>query len=205
MLLEYMAAKKLLSKYGIDSIESAYVEDTASAIEFSNKVGGTIVLKAISEKALHKSKAGLVMLNIAGDNEIRKAFNELSKRANAYAPYKILAQKMAGSGIEIIIGSREDVQFGKLILVGLGGVFVESFKDFAVRVCPITRYDALEMIAQLKSKNVVTYNGKAEDAVISMLMKASKMIEDNNINELDLNPVIVREKDYDVVDIRIIK
>ncbi len=145
------------------------------------------------------------MLNISGSESIRKAFGELSKRAHAYAPYKILAQKMAGSGIEVIIGGREDQQFGKLLLIGLGGIFVESFRDFAVRVCPITRYDAVEMIRQLKSKDIVTYNGKAENELTSMLMKVSRMIEENSISELDLNPVIVREDGYDVVDIRIIK
>ncbi|MGC8888730.1 MAG: acetate--CoA ligase family protein, partial [Candidatus Micrarchaeia archaeon] len=171
---------------------------------FIEKVGGKVALKAISEKALHKSKAGLVELNVNKENA-RERYTGLLKRAKQYAPFKILAQKMAEPGIEVIIGGREDQQFGKLILIGLGGVFVEAFKDFSLRVCPIKEYDALQMINELKSKNVITYNGKAERTIVSLLLKVSKMLEENEIKELDLNPVIIREKGYDAVDLRIIK
>ncbi|MGB9732585.1 MAG: acetate--CoA ligase family protein [Candidatus Micrarchaeia archaeon] len=204
MLLEYMQAKKLLERYGINSIESTYIEDLEGLERFIEKVGGKVALKAISEKALHKSKAGLVELNVNKENA-RERYTGLLKRAKQYAPFKILAQKMAEPGIEVIIGGREDQQFGKLILIGLGGVFVEAFKDFSLRVCPIKEYDALQMINELKSKNVITYNGKAERTIVSLLLKVSKMLEENEIKELDLNPVIIREKGYDAVDLRIIK
>jgi succinyl-CoA synthetase beta subunit len=199
-----MQAKKLLERYGINSIESTYIEDLEGLERFIEKVGGKVALKAISEKALHKSKAGLVELNVNKENA-RERYTGLLKRAKQYAPFKILAQKMAEPGIEVIIGGREDQQFGKLILIGLGGVFVEAFKDFSLRVCPIKEYDALQMINELKSKNVITYNGKAERTIVSLLLKVSKMLEENEIKELDLNPVIIREKGYDAVDLRIIK
>jgi len=203
MLLEYMKAKKLLEKYGIASIESAYINNVDELKKFIDK-NQNIVLKAISEKALHKSKSGLVMLNVNKENAVSR-YNELLKRAKAYAPFKILAQKMASPGIEVIIGGREDVQFGKLILIGLGGVFVEAFKDFSLRICPINRYDAEKMLLELKSKDVITYNGKASKTLIDLLLKVSKMLEENDIKELDLNPIIIRENGYDAVDLRIIE
>ena len=200
--MEYVSAAKLLRKYGIRSIDSAYVSDAADAIRFSR--GKRIALKGISSKALHKSKAGLIKLNLAAE-EIAPAFREIESRAKKFRPYRILAQKMSEPGIEIIIGGREDSQFGKMILLGLGGIYVETFKDFSLRVCPISRYDARKMISELRSSRTITYGGRGEAELESLLMKVSKLIEENKMTELDLNPVIVRERGYDVVDIRILR
>lgn len=202
-LLEYMAAKRMLDRYKLRSIESRYVNSAEDAAKFAGN--DAIVLKGISNKALHKSKAGLVELDLTG-KEVGKAYERIKKRARRYAPYKILAQKMARKGIEIIIGGNTDPQFGKVILIGLGGIYVEAFRDVALRLCPIKRIDAEEMIDQLRSRNVITYNSKNTKMIVDLLMKTSSLLSRNqNIEELDLNPIIVREKDYDVVDIRILK
>ncbi len=204
MLLEYFKAKGLLEKYGIESVESKYVKNWKEASDFAK--GKPIALKVLSEKELHKSKAGLVKLGLEGDSGIRKAYSELETKAAKLKPCNIIAQKIAEKGIEIIIGGREDPQIGKLVLIGLGGIYVETFKDFALRVCPITRYDATEMLDQLKSKNVITYNGKSTEILVSLLLKASKLLSGNpSINELDLNPVIIRENGYSIVDIRVLE
>lgn len=203
-LLEYFEAKKLLDKYGIKSIDSKYVSSAADAAKFAKD--SKIVLKLISDNALHKSKAGLVKVNLSGANEITSAYNELASKGKKLSPYKIIAQKMASGGVEIIIGGRTDPQFGKLILLGLGGIYVEVFKDFALRVCPITKADAHDMIDQLKSRNVITYNGKSTKALTTLLMSVSEMLSQNNdIVELDLNPIIMREDSYDAVDIRLLE
>ena len=203
-LLEYFEAKKLLDKYGIKSIDSKYISSSQDASKFAKD--SKIVLKLISGKALHKSKAGLVKLNLSGTKEITAAYNDLVKKGKPFTPYKIMAQKLASSGVEIIVGGRTDPQFGKLILLGLGGIYVEVFKDFALRVCPITKGDAQDMIDQLKSKDVVTYHGKNAKILVEILLKVSKMLsENNNISELDLNPIIMKEDSYEAVDIRILE
>ena len=166
-LLDYMDAKKLLDKYGIKSIESAYVSSGKEAASFA--AGRPIVLKVISNKALHKSKAGLVKLNLSNEKEIAAAFELLERKARQLRPHKMIAQKMAPGGVEVIIGGRTDPQFGHFVLIGLGGIYVEAFKDFALRLCPITEYDANEMIDQLRSKNVITYNGKATAIMVLFL------------------------------------
>ncbi len=200
--LEYFKAKKILDDYGIKNIESKYVNDAKDAQTFCGN--DKIVLKAISEKALHKSKAGLVMLDISS-GEVSKAYSELVKRAKKIKPYKIIAQKMSKKGIEIILGGRYDDQFGRLILIGLGGIYVETFKDFSLRVCPINAYDASEMLKQLKSINVITYNGKTTKLLENLLLKISKLLIDHpEIKELDLNPAIISENDYEIVDIRML-
>jgi succinyl-CoA synthetase beta subunit len=203
MQLEYFKAKSILDRYGIGSIDSRYVGNAASAVKFAS--GKPIVLKVISDKAIHKSKAGLVRAQLTGSDEITGAYAELERKARPLAPYRIIAQKMAGQGVEIILGGREDPQFGKLVLLGLGGIYVEAFKDFALRVCPITEYDARDMIQQLRSRDVITHGGKAGPLLEQLLMKTSKLLHGSReIKELDLNPVIIRADGYDVVDIRVL-
>ncbi len=203
-LLDYMEAKRLLDKYGIESIESRYVASAKEAVSFAK--GSRIVMKVLSDKQLHKSKAGLVKLDLETEKEISSAYNELYKKAQAVKPYKIIAQKMASEGNEIIIGGRTDPQFGKVVLIGLGGIYVEVFKDFALRVAPITRRDADEMLNQLKSQRIVTHEGKHTKLIVSLLLKIAKLMQENDsVSELDLNPVIVTDKGYEIVDIRILK
>ena len=201
-LLDYFEGKKLLDKYGVKSIESRYVSSPKDAAAFAGN--GQIVLKLISEKALHKSKAGLVKLDLKGE-DIIAAFKDLESKGKDLRPYKVIAQKMSKGGVEIIVGGRTDPQFGKLILLGLGGIYVEVFRDFALRVCPINRNDAQDMIDQLRSKKIVTFQGNDTDMLVTLLLSVSKLLTENeNITELDLNPLIVKEGSYVAVDIRMI-
>ena len=108
---------------------------------------------------MHKSKEGFVKLGLQEPEDIAAAYNDLEKRGKKYAPFKVLAQKMASSGVEIIIGGSTDKQFGKMLLVGLGGIYVETFKDVQLKLCPITKMDAIDMLADLKSGKIITYNG----------------------------------------------
>lgn len=204
MLWDYFKAKGLLDKYGIKSIESRYVESKDDAVYFAE--GKPIALKLISEKQLHKSKAGLVKLGLADEKSIAKAYQELMSKGKNTRPYKIIAQKMAGGGVEAIIGGREDPQFGKLVLVGLGGIYVEAFKDFALRVCPIRELEAIDMLDQLISRDVLTYKGESRKMLSKLLVSVSRLLNENpEINELDLNPVILRKDGYDIVDIRVLQ
>jgi len=201
-MLDYLQAKRILDKYGISSIASRYVTSGEDAIRFAGSKA--IVLKVISNRAVHKSKAGLVKLRLSKPEEIRAAFKELANKGKRLTPYKILAQEMASGGVEAIIGGNTDEQFGKMILVGLGGVYVEIFKDVQLRLCPITRKDAESMLSELQSSSIITHNGKASAMLSSLLLRVSKMLtEEKKIKELDINPVIVKEDSYEVVDIRI--
>jgi succinyl-CoA synthetase beta subunit len=202
-LLDYMEAYGIMQKYGIRSIESSYVKSADDAVNFAKSK--SIVLKVISQNAMHKSKSGLVVLDLNSPEKIRKAYAELEKKAQEFAPFKILAQVMAKKGIEIIIGGNTDPQFGKLILIGLGGIYVETFKDAASRVCPISSYDAKEMLLQLKSHNVIAPTPEAEKRVVDLLLKASRMFSETKISELDLNPIIINDDGYEAVDIRMIE
>ncbi len=201
--MDYAKAHALLTRYKIRSVESRYVESAKEAVAFSGKK--PIVLKVISQNALHKSKNKLVALDLSDPKDITSNYNELKKRAERFRPYKILAQRMVKGGLEIIVGGKTDEQFGKMILIGLGGIYVETFKDFALRLCPITKHDAESMLQQLKSKPILAPNREAESRITELLLKVSEMFVNNEMNELDLNPVILHDNTYDAVDLRIIK
>ncbi len=201
--MDYFDGKRILDRYHIKSAESRYVASKDEAAEFAS--GGAIVLKLISSKALHKSKAGLVKLGLKG-NQIPRAYSELLIKGASLKPYKIIAQKMSEPGIEIILGGKTDEQFGKMILIGLGGIYVEAFRDFAIRSVPITKYDATAMIDQLRSRDVITHQGKNRKMIENLLMSMSALLQANeSITEVDLNPIVVHEGSYEAVDIRILK
>ncbi|MEM3875762.1 MAG: acetate--CoA ligase family protein [Candidatus Micrarchaeaceae archaeon] len=206
VLVDYEEGKNLLDKYRIKSIDSKYINNINELLKFSDSLNNAdIALKVISQnpEALHKSKQGLVKLDLRTEHELEKAYNELIKRAEQFKPYKILAQKMV-KGIEIIIGGKTDLQFGKVILIGLGGIYVEILKDFQLRICPVNNKDADEMIENLKSKQIIL-NNINKNKIADLLVNTSKLFFENNIVELDLNPVIIHDNNLDAVDIRIIK
>lgn len=204
-LVDYMKARSLLERYGIRSARGEYVDSADKAIRFAN--GKPVVMKVLSGKALHKSKSGLVALGLSDAREIRNAFLQLSRKARPLSPYKIIVQEMVPSegSIEIIVGGNEDVQFGKVVLLGLGGIYVETFRDFSLRICPIRRSDAEEMVDELKSRNIIAGTKERRGMVCELLMKTSRMLSENQgIKELDLNPVILHGNTYEAVDIRVL-
>ncbi len=205
-LLDYTSAASLMKRYRISIPRARHVKSADEAESFYN--GKPIVLKVMSDKALHKSKSGMIKLNLGAKAEISSAYSQLHAKAmrEKLSPFKILAQDMSDNGTEIIIGGSTDAQFGKLILLGLGGIYVEAFRDFSMRVCPINEYDSYSMIDQLRSSNVVVPDTHAREMLSGVLMSVSKMLDDNpSIRELDLNPVILYKNGYSAVDVRILR
>jgi acyl-CoA synthetase (NDP forming) len=203
LMMDYQSASKLLEKYGIKAVESRYVSSAEEAVKFA--AGTPIALKGMTNKALHKTKSGLIAINLKDEKEIKREFNRISRAASKFKPYRILAQHMVAGGIEIIVGGNTDQQFGKMVLLGLGGVYVETFKDVSLRACPITQYDAISMLDQLKSSHIIAPDEKQRKMISELLLKVSRMFEGNDMQELDLNPLILHDGTYDAVDIRILK
>ena len=202
-MMDYIEAANLLKKYSIRVVDSKYIESEDDAVSFSN--GDTIVMKVLSDKALHKTKSGVIKLDLSKEDDIRTAYKDLVEKSADLKPYKILAQKMIKGGIEIIIGGNTDPSFGKVLLLGFGGIYVETFKDVSMRVCPINEFDAGNMISELKSKKIIAPDEKSENMIKDLLMKVSKLlVENDNISELDLNPLILHDGTYDAVDLRFI-
>ena len=118
----------------------------------------------------------------------------------------VLVQKME-SGIEVIIGMKNDAQFGPVLLFGLGGIFVEILKDTSLRITPVDKKQALGMIQEIKSYPLLegVRGGKAVniDAIADIIVKTSKLAENKKIREIDFNPVIVNERSAAIIDVRI--
>lgn len=202
-MLDYAESYRLLDKFKINHVDGKYVGSAKDAVSFAR--GKAIVMKVISQKAVHKTRSGLIALNLRADKEIGDAFASLAKRGGALGDYKIFVQRMSPPGPEIIVGGNVDAQFGKLVLLGLGGIYVETFRDFALRVCPITEFDALSMIEQLRSRDVIAPDEKARAELARIIIRASKLFYDPKFSELDINPLIFHEGKYEAVDVRLIK
>jgi len=200
MILEYVKGFNLLKKYGIKIAETKVVNSLEEAYEFANN--RKIVLKLYSEKATHKAKLGLVKIDLSKE-EIKEAFNQLRKIGKKFEPYEIIAQEMLKPGKEAIIGANEDPQFGKFIIFGLGGSYVEVFKDVSSRLCPINKKEAREMIEEVKAKDILFKNERMKEKISGLVAKVSKIVEKENIKELDINPVMIYENFYKVADVRI--
>ena len=206
-------AKQLLAVHGAPVTADRLVQTADQAVEFAQSFEQDAVLKIVSPDILHKSDAGGVRVNLQTDKEIRHAFRDITKKARTYNKQAdirgMLVSPMAETGVEIIIGTKYDDQFGPVIMYGLGGIMVEIIKDVSFRVLPITRSAAKKMIEQTKSFPILNgARGKApldQKAVRRLLMLCSEIVEAYpDIEEMDLNPVIVHEKGLSIVDARII-
>jgi len=171
------------------------------------------VLKIVSPDIIHKSDAGGVLLNLKNPVDVASGYSRIIENAKKYkADAKIvgvLVQEMAPQATEVIVGAIKDPQFGQTVMFGLGGIFVEILKDVNFRVAPITTEDAREMITQLKAYPLLKgYRNTPPvdiDALVEILCRTSRLVMDNpEIKELDLNPVMAYSNGAKVVDARII-
>ena len=165
-----------------------------------------VALKVCSRKILHKTDVGGVILNIQNKEELQKTFKEFRKK---FPTETLLVDQMAEKGVEIIIGLVQDPTFGLSIMCGIGGIFTELYKDVTFRVVPVDRYDAKQMVEELKGKKLLEgfRNIQADkQLVINLLLKVSRIGEElvNHIDQMDLNPVFIYENDLRVVDAKLI-
>jgi len=201
--------QQLLSCYGIPMVKSS----TASNVDEVEKVAkgfeGSIVLKAISPKIIHKTEMGAVKLDIRPE-DARKEAEKMSVRLKGMGlqPEGFLIQQMVKNAFETFVGVTHDQSFGPVIACGAGGIFVELMKDISVRIAPLTDRDADEMISSLKSYPILTgYRGSAAydvNALKEIVLRVSSLVDEiPEIAEMDLNPVMLLQKGAYVVDARV--
>ncbi|MEA2071475.1 MAG: acetate--CoA ligase family protein [Asgard group archaeon] len=207
-------SKTIMKEIGIATPDFRIATNEKEAKKFANELGYPIVMKIISPQIVHKTDAGGVRLNINSTNEAKKTFNEIIKTVKKYdssAQIKgILIEKMKPSTTEIIIGITRDTTFGPAVMFGLGGIFVELFKDVSFRIAPLTEKDAHEMIREIKGLPLLQgFRGAPNvdlSLIVRLLVKISKFAMEyiDDIKEIDLNPIFAYEKELQVVDARII-
>ena len=203
----------LLVEHGLPAFVSSPVKTASEAVAAAEKINGSVAMKIVSPDILHKSDAGGVKLNLTTGAEVSRAFEDILANANKYNDSAdirgVIVTPMAKAGVEVIIGTKIDDQFGPIIMFGLGGILVEVLKDVSFRVLPLTPEGAGEMMGEIKASAIldgVRGNPPVDkESLKQLLLKVSEIIESYpEIREMDLNPVIIHEKGFSIVDARII-
>ncbi|OPY89477.1 MAG: succinyl-CoA synthetase subunit beta [Syntrophaceae bacterium PtaU1.Bin231] len=207
-LTEY-ETKKVLAQTGLRVPRGALVRTAGEVAASAEKIGFPLVMKLQSPKLLHKTEHGLVKLNVRTQEEAQQAFAEMMQKASALVTPSdvrgVLLEETVANGVEVIVGARLDGSFGPTVMFGLGGIYVELFKDVAFRLSPVTVDEALGMIREVRSSSMLTgfrggfrYDVKAlADAIV----KISRIISRHGdlIRELEINPLMVLPEGKGVV------
>jgi acetate---CoA ligase (ADP-forming) len=201
-------SKAILACYGLPVTRESVARTPAEALSFS-KAFDSVALKIVSPDIPHKTEAKAIRLNLSGE-AVGKGFDEVIAAAKAYKPDAriegVLVQEMVQGGEEVLLGVSQDPAFGPVVTVGLGGIFVEVFKDVAFRLPPLTREDAFELVAELKSYPVLSgARGRTPldvAALADCIERLSWLAVDlkDRIQELDINPLRVLPRGARVVD-----
>ncbi|MDY6969725.1 MAG: acetate--CoA ligase family protein [Spirochaetota bacterium] len=211
-LLEH-EAKELLKKHYAPVSDDCLAKNEDEAVKIAEEIDGSVALKIVSPDILHKSDAGGVELNLKNEEEVRLAFQKIVKKAKVFKPDAdirgCIVSPMVSAGVEVIIGTKIDDQFGPIVMFGLGGILVEIVKDVSFRVLPVSRFSAEEMIEEIKSAPILdgVRGMKPVDkaSIVDLIMTVSEIIEAYPIiKEMDLNPVIANNEGLSIVDARII-
>jgi acetate---CoA ligase (ADP-forming) len=193
-------AVAVLEGYGIPTAQSVAAATVEAAQAAAERMGYPVAIKVIAEQISHKSDVGGVQLNLRNAPALAEAFEDMMLRLKqAYpdvTPDGVLVQPMVTGGWELILGGRQDLQFGPVVLVGLGGIFAEIFEEVAVRVAPIDRETALEMIEGLRGAQLLKgargHRPADIQAVVEALLRISQLLVDfPEIREVDVNPLRV--------------
>ena len=206
--------QEILRAYGLPLPQSALAKTEQEAIKIAKKIGYPVVLKIASPQIIHKSDAGGVKVNIQNDKDARSAFKEIIKNAKKYnknAVIKgVLVVEMVKGGKEMIIGSKQEPGFGPVLMLGMGGIYVEILKDVTFRLAPVTDKEAEDMIASIKTKKLLEgVRGEKPSDLAKLsecIQRLSQLVTDfTEIKELDMNPVLVMEKGKGckILDVRI--
>lgn len=210
-------SKQELKVYGVPVPDEVIVTSKEEAAQFAKNHPDPLVMKVESADILHKSDVGGVKLNVCGPEAAEKAYEEIMESVTAKRPDAhingILTVPMLDAGVEIIIGVNNDPQFGPMIMVGMGGVFVEVFKDVALYSAPLKEEEALEMLKSLKSFKLLNgYRGTEKcdiKALCQTIVAISNYAQANKdvLKELDINPLFVypEGKGVGVADALIVK
>ena len=196
-LLPCSETADLLEAYGISLPRQEVVITVAEAAEAAERIGGNVALKALGLDVLHKSDAGAVALHLQGAEEVLSEATriEAAVAEHGYNVGGFIVQEMVEGGVELIVSVREDPEFGRLLLVGLGGLFTEALKDAQIGVLPVTPSDSREMLQALKGYGVLTGQVRGQGAhipsIIELMGRVTQMAEElPRLSEIELNPVI---------------
>lgn len=199
-------AKRILAAAGVDVPRFAWVKTFKEAAKSAREIGYPIVAKIVSSRALHKTDIGGVVAGVRDERELEGAFERLSGIDGFEG---VLIDEML-SGVELIVGAKNDEQFGPVILLGIGGIGVELYKDTVIRMAPLEARDVSSMVCSLKAHALLEGFRGAEpvnlELLTALLMKFSALVMNvaGEVESIDLNPVMCSAKRCAAADVRII-
>lgn len=201
-LPEYMSVG-VIEAYKLPVVGNGFATSANQAGKIADEIGYPVVMKVMSDDIIHKFDVGGVILNVNSKQEAEQVFADIYANVNINKPEAkidgIFIAKQIPEGTEVILGVKRDPAFGPVVMFGLGGIFVEVFKDVSFRIAPVSKKAALNMILQIKSsKLLLGARGRAVldiDSIVEAIMRLSQLaIDCPQIKELDINPMIVLEK-----------
>ena len=197
-------AKRLIEQWGVPTVTERLATSEDEAVDAAREIGYPVVVKVNSPDILHKTEAGALRVGLHSDDAVRAAYRDVVSNAESYSPGAridgVLVGEMVRDATEVIVGVTYDSQLGPVLLFGMGGILVEVMRDVALRVCPISRLDAEEMIAEVRGSRLLRgFRGQPEadvDALVETLVQVSDLAVhlDGVIEELDINPLAVLPK-----------
>ena len=201
-------AFKLLERYNIPAAPYIYLDTNAVLKEEDLDISYPVVIKVVSRKIIHKTEVGGIKLNISNFKELAESINIFKKKFGTLLD-GFLIQKMITGGIELALGGVRDPIFGPLVSFGSGGIYIELFGDVSFRAAPLDINEAIELIKETKASKLLSgYRGIANIniyKIAKLITSVSKIMLDNeNIREIDINPLMVTPKYEYAVDVRII-
>ncbi len=206
-------ALDMVRLFGVDVPGYVLVKTPEEAVKFSAEIGFPLVMKVVSSETIHKSEKGGVVLGVQGEHEVEENYIKIMMALKREMPDAhisgILLQKQIPDATHLIVGGIHDDQFGPVVMFGMGGVFVELFKDVSFRIAPVTEVEALEMIKEIKAYSVLSgYRGsKVLDItqIVKIIINISELISNISIiGEVELNPLLAYEKNVIAVDAKMI-
>ncbi len=208
-------SKQLVKTYGIKPSKDVLCESASAAVKAAQSIGFPVVMKVSSPDLLHKSDAGLVRVGVPNAKQVRATYDELlakAKRANRTARVEgVLVSEMVTGGIETLVGITHDPLFGPVVTVGLGGVLVEVLGDVASRVPPFDRDEARRMLHELQGYPLLEGVRGAKpvdvEAMLDAIMHVERLAMDlaGDVQELDINPFVVRPRGAVALDALVVK
>ncbi|NLW35347.1 MAG: CoA-binding protein [Syntrophorhabdus aromaticivorans] len=198
---------EILNAYGIPAAEWRIADTAADAEKAASEIGFPVVAKLDSWSVPRKSDVGAVALNLRDAGALRSAIEEMDRKFH-FQDRKFLVQKYLPGGKEVIVGAKTEDGLGHLVMFGIGGIYVEIFKDVVFKLSPVTDLEAQEMLSSLKTtpllKGVRGEKGVCERGIIEVIQRLSQLVTElPAIREMDLNPVIAYEDGVFVADARI--
>lgn len=192
----------LLAAYGIALVEQRRVSTPLEAAQAAAALGGAVALKGIAPGVVHKAQAGAVRLALSGPEAVTRAAEEIDARLGGATEF--LVQRMADPGVEMLVGMLADERFGPVVACGAGGGTAEVLGDVQVRLAPLAREDALDMISRLRSLALLHRSDADVEALADIAVRVGALADAHpEIAELDLNPVMVSAEGAPVVDARV--